>query len=166
MLKKIILISMLLLSSQVYAENIDKIFDIELGSKVDVTKHNLISNDKSENFAIYKIDFKGFKKVKAYYTPTTHKIYTILAIKDADSNCEAEAELISVILCKSYGEFTKHERIAETAYLLESENKGLIVGCNGVINKKISIYLADSDLAGLKKKEELEIESLKELNNF
>jgi hypothetical protein len=166
MLKKIILSSMLLLSSHVYADNLNKIFDIELGSQVDETKSNFIRNDSLNNFALYKIDFKGFKGVLVYYTPTTHKIYNIIAIKESDSSCESEAELIAGILGKRYGELTKHERIVETAYLLKSENKSLIVGCNGVIDKKISIYLIDNDLADLQKKEELEIESAKEAKNF
>jgi len=166
MLKKIILSSMILLSSQVYADNLDKIFDIELGSQVDETKSNFISNDKDGNFATYQIDFKGFTTVMAYYTPTTHKIYNIMAIRESDSTCESEAEIIAGILGKRYGEFSKHERIVQTAYLRHSENKALIVGCNGVIDKQISIYLSDNNLSDLNKKEEIEIEAAKEANNF
>lgn len=168
MLKKIILSSMLLLSSQVYADNLDKIFDIELGSKIDETKSNFIRNEKTKNYAFYKIDFKGFTEVMVSYTPTTHKIYDIMTIKKAtsDASCESEAELVAGILSKRYGEFKEHKRIVQTAYLIQSENKSLMVDCSGLIDKQITIYLMDNDLSDLQKKEELEIESAKEANNF
>lgn len=168
MLKKIILSSMLLLSSQVYADSLNKIFDIELGSQVDETKSNFIRNEKSKNYAVYKIDFKGFNEIMVAYTPTTHKIYDILTIKDAnsDAGCESEAELVAGILSKRYGEFKEHKRIVQTAYLLQSENKSLMVDCSGLIDKQVTIYLIDNDLADLQKKEELEIEAAKEANNF
>lgn len=166
MLKKIILSSMLLLSSHVYAENLNKIFDLELGSQVDETKSNFISNEISESRAEYKIDFKGFKTAVVYYTPTTHKIYNILAFKESDSSCESEAQIIAGILGKRYGEFSKHERIMQKIYFIKSGNKSLTVGCNGMIDKNIMIYLVDNDLSDLQKKEEIEIEAEKESNNF
>lgn len=166
MLKKIILSSMLLLSSQVYADNLNKIFDIELGSQVDETKDNFISNSKTGNYAIYKIDFKGFTEVVAHYTPITHKIYNIIAVQDSSSTCESDAELVAGILGSRYGKFTKHEKIAQVAYLFKENNKSLIVGCNGLIDKKLSIYFIDTELSALHKKEELKIEAEKEANNF
>ena len=41
-----------------------------------------------------------------------------------------------------------------------------MVDCSGLIDKQITIYLMDNDLSDLQKKEELEIESAKEANNF
>lgn len=166
MLKKIILGATLLLSSQVYADNLNKIFDIELGSQVDETKSNFVSNDKVENRAEYNINFKGFNTVAAYYTPNTHKIYGIMAIKESDTNCESEAELIAGILGKRYGEFDKIDKIVSKVYGISSGSRAIIINCNGLIDKTLSIYLADRELSALDKKEKIEIESAKEANNF
>ncbi len=166
MLIKIILSSMLLLSSQVYADNLNKIFDIDLGSQVDESKPSFISNEKSKNAAIYKIDFKGFNNVRVNYTPTTKKIYSIVAYKKASSDCNSEAELIAGILSKRYGELTNNDRILDDIYSIQSGNKSLMVGCHGFMDKTLMIVLSDDDLRDLNKKEEIDIEAAKEENNF
>lgn len=166
MLKKIILSSMLLLSSQVYADNLDKIFDIELGTKVDLTKDNLISNDKSDNTAYYKIDFKGFNKLAVNYTPTTNKIHSIFTTKDVESGCEAEVEIIVGILSKRYGEFLTVKRALDNLHGISSGKRQLIVGCNGFVDKSILLMLVDDDIQELAKKEQIEIEASKESGNF
>jgi hypothetical protein len=166
MLKKIILSSMLLLSSQVYADNLSKIFDLELGSKIDENKENIINNEKDKYKAYYRIDFKGFTKVMANYTPTTNKIYNIATLKPAETNCNAEAELIAGILSKRYGNFEVSKSSRNIYYEIISGNKSLLIGCNGFVDKDIIIMLTDKDLEKINKQEIIEIEAVKESNNF
>lgn len=166
MLKKIILSSMLLLSSQVYAENLDKIFDIELGSEVDQKSEKIIKNYEDKNTAAYTIDFKGFTKAIAVYTPTTKKIYNVAALKESDENCNTEAEIIAGILSKRFGEFTIGKDYPNTFYAIQKNNKSLFIGCTGLVNKEMLIILTDEQLNNINKKEMIEMEAVKEANNF
>jgi uncharacterized protein YkuJ len=167
MIKRIVLTSMIILTQTAYAEDINKIFGLELGSVVNKEQSNFIRDMPEENKAIYGIDFKGFKKAEVEYTPTSKKIYNITTTKKTDKYCPDELDIVAGILSKKYGELKKEDGLMKDYYTIESGDKLLTTSCSGgLLDDSIRINLDDDSIKEMGTKEQIEIESSKELGNL
>lgn len=167
MIKKMILITTVLLAQNVYADNIDKIFGLELGSVVNTKQDNFKRIDEDKNTATYIIDFKGFKTADVEFTATSKRIFEISASKEVSGYCPEELDIIAGILSKKYGELKKTDSFMRNYYSIRSGEKSLLVSCSGGLSDDyITINLYDNEIKEINKKEKIEIESIKELDNL
>lgn len=167
MIKRIILTSMIILTQNAYADDINKIFGLELGSVVNKDQPNLIRDIPEENKAIYGIDFKGFKTAQVEYTPTSKKIYSITTTKKSEKYCPEELDIVAGILSKKYGELKKEDGFMDNYYTIKSGEKSLMTSCSGgLMDDSIRINLDDDSIKEIGTKEQIEIESSKELGNL
>lgn len=183
MIKKFMLATLILISGNSYAENIDNIFGFKLGEEINHEKVIFIEQVKNKKKSIYKINFKGFETATISYTPTSKKIYQIETEKeigDKDS-CTYELDVILGIMSKKYGDFENLGIINEKLrgledtdkslynyYSIFSKEKYLTVGCESKLDEKyfISIKLKDNSIKDIAKQEQIEKESEYELKNL
>lgn len=156
MIKKIFLSFALLMSTQVYANNIDKLFDIKLGSQVNETQKNFIKNEKKSAIAHYT----GIDNylITVSYTPITKKIHSIIAYKPANNGCKNEAALMAEKLTYDYGIFNKTKDEKDNViFSSKAGEKMVFIECNEVETKELTIALIDFKLYRMAKNENYSI---------
>lgn len=168
MSKLLLILSAMLFSTFSYADDINKLFNFELGSTINLSQENLISNNEAKSSATYAINFRDFDKVIVDYTPTSHRISTLFAQAPVTGVCSDERELIVGIFAKRFGEFKS--TITSSRYLLrtiKSDDKILSVYCamNGT-TPVVVIGLVSGSMEDMAKKERIESDSKKDSSSF
>lgn len=158
MIKKIFLSFALLMNTQVYANSIDKLFDIKLGSQVDETQKNFIKNEKNSAIAHYT-GIDNFL-ITVSYTPITNKIHSIIAYKQFNNGCKNEAALMAEKMTHDYGIFNKiKDEKNNIIFSSKTGEKMVFIECSEMDKKKLIISLIDFELYRMAKKENKELGS-------